>query len=227
VNEEKRLIADCPNCQGARWANVKGEYGEPEQIGDSVFGGNVVRILKCCGCDVVYAQMESWSSNQIEHFVDPSTGQGSARFITKFHYWPSHPKRPRPSWRPIILATDITLFQIVEELYSAYDSGLQVLTAIGIRTAFERSSFLLGVDSSLSFSRKLQALYDAGHVGKSEQEALEVLTDAGSAAAHRAWCPSEDELAIMLTVLEQFISRTLVVQNSILKLKSAVPPRIG
>jgi hypothetical protein len=45
-----------------------------------------------------------------------------------------------------------------------------------------------------------------GKIGRSERETLEILTDAGGAAAHRGWKPTVKQLDTLMTVGEQFLS---------------------
>jgi hypothetical protein len=56
--------------------------------------------------------------------------------------------------------------------------------------------------------------------------AISVLTDAGSAAAHRGWSPTNTELDTMMEILEGFINRNLVLGNATLKLKGRLPARL-
>src|SRR5258707_10670762 len=99
-------------------------------------------------------------------------------------YWPAPVERKPPKWIESIEFADQTLGHLLTEMYTALNNDLRVLAAIGARTAFDRSSELLGVDSNLTFDRKLNELVTIGKVGKDEREILNVLVDAGSAAAH-------------------------------------------
>jgi hypothetical protein len=114
----------------------------------------------------------------------------------------------------------------LSEVYVALDNDLKVLAAIGMRTTFDRASEILGVHPELSFKDKLKGLNDAGHIGDGEMTAISVLTDAGSAAAHRGWSPTNTELDTMMEILEGFINRNLVLGNATLKLKGRLPARL-
>ncbi|WP_420793558.1 DUF4145 domain-containing protein [Roseinatronobacter alkalisoli] len=111
------------------------------------------------------------------------------------------------------------------ELYTALDNGLVVLAGIGVRTCFDRVTELVGVDTGLSFARKLGALLEDGRIGATEKEILAALVDAGSAAAHRGWSPSSDDLRTMMDVLEQFIHRTFFLRSESEQLRGRVPGR--
>jgi hypothetical protein len=106
------------------------------------------------------------------------------------------------------------------------NNDLRVLAAIGARTAFDRSSELLKVDPALGFNEKLDQLHNMGKVSKSERDTLEILVDAGSAAAHRGWPPKPEELNTMMTIVEAFLHRAFILDDGIRKLKAAVPPKL-
>jgi uncharacterized protein DUF4145 len=92
--------------------------------------------------------------------------------------------------------------------YEALNNDALVLAAIGLRTVFDRASEKMGVDPALQFDKKLDALEGMEKIGRSERETLEILTDAGGAAAHRGWKPTVKQLDTLMTVGEQFLSVT-------------------
>jgi len=59
--------------------------------------------------------------------------------------------------------------------------------------------------------------------GLLEKECLEALTDAGSAAAHRGWEPDLEQIAYLVSIMENFVRRILL-KDEANKLKKAVPP---
>src|SRR5258707_3203307 len=140
-------------------------------------------------------------------------------------YWPAPVERKPPKWIESIEFADQTLGRLLTEMYAALNNDLRVLAAIGARTAFDRSSELLGVDASLQFRQKLEDLVKLGKVGTDEQETLRVLVDAGSAAAHRGWRPKAAELNTMMDVIEAFLYRSFIVGDGIKKLKASVPAK--
>jgi hypothetical protein len=99
-------------------------------------------------------------------------------------YWPAPSKRKRPSWTNELIE-DWDLYKLVLETYTALDNDAPVLAAMGLRTVFDRTSEKLGVDAAFGFAEKLDLLLKMGKIGQSEKGTLEVLTDAGGAAAHR------------------------------------------
>jgi len=209
---EKRIKGPCPDCAGERNAMIVAEHRQHIDDGteDSPWCGSIChRILQCRGCDTVYVQRELWFS------VDPDE--------TSVVYWPSPTVRSEPKWLPQL--ADDQLRTLMSDVYTAVNNDLRSLAAIGIRTAFDLSSELLGVDSSLSFAKKLTELEASGKIGKDEREILNTLIDAGSAAAHRGWNPTLDQLNTMLNTIENYLYRSFILGHEATRLKSGVPPR--
>ena len=110
-------------------------------------------------------------------------------------------------------------------MYGCLNANLSIPAAIAIRTTFDRAAEILNIDSSLTFNQKLNALVDCGRISEGERDLLEVMIDAGSAAAHRGWKPKPDELETQVTLLENFLHRTFVLGEAARNLKGAIPSR--
>jgi hypothetical protein len=113
----------------------------------------------------------------------------------------------------------------LSETYNALDVDARVLSAIGARTIFDRVSELLEIDPALTFQEKLNQLQSKGHISASERTHLDILTDAGSAAAHRGWKPTALQLDTVMKIVETFIHRKFVLETEVKQLKSQIPPR--
>ena len=68
----------------------------------------------------------------------------------------------------------------------------------------------LGVDGAQTFERKVEDLLTRRLIRDSEKEHVDILINAGSAAAHRAWKPQLLELDILMGILEDFIFNNFV-----------------
>ena len=79
------------------------------------------------------------------------------------------------------------------------------------------------IDPAKSFQAKLKELKEQGFIGETEHSILTVLTDAGSAAAHRGWSPNEEQTTHLLDVLENFVHRLLVNGQKALEMKGGIP----
>lgn len=203
--------------------------------------GNLYRIVKCAGCDTIYFQHESVEV-YLKNFdleMDPSLPVADFAEFKEFFrdlertnpeeyecyeetsYWPIA-SRARPEWQKL---PDDVLIKLLNSVYAALENDdLRVLAAIGMRGVFERASELIGVDPDKAFAKKLDQLLRDGHIGIVEKDNLEVLTEAGSAAAHRGWEPDPVQLNTLVSIMEHFVRR-FILKEEAGKLKHSIPPR--
>jgi len=209
VKSGSSIKGHCPTCGGGRNAEVIAHHEDQwqDEEGD-MWGRGDYRILKCAGCGEIYFQQETFSSEDADK---------------KTTYWPAPSKRKRPEW--LWKIDDRALGDLLTSVYTALDNDLRVLAAIGLRTAFDRASELLGVDPNKSFADKLSQLVVDGHIGSTEKASLDVLTDAGGAAAHRGWKPNLKQLDTLSSIMEQFVYRTFVLNLEAKSVKMSIPSR--
>ncbi len=221
--------ANCPECDGERVCEVHGAtatkwYWESTDGQHSAYGGADHSLLQCRGCETVFYLKSSWDSEDIDHYyeLDGSTGGNYARTVTSY---PTPTSKTKPQWFTTIQKADQQLAGILGETYVAYDASLFILATVGIRTAIDRTTELLGIDPAKPFKDKLDDLQSGGWIGDTEKEILDVVIDAGSAAAHRGWSPDAAEAALLITVLEVFLQKVFIVEKKALVLKTSIPPK--
>jgi hypothetical protein len=209
-----RVKGHCPNCGPDIWADVECEFednwSDPES---GIWGEDKHRILRCRGCERVYFQTSAVFSE--DH---PS----SRPTIT---HWPPPERRKSPRWLIQLIGIDTVLYSVTQQTYSALNEDLSILNTIGARTIFDRSAEMLGVDANLTFPQKLDSLVQLGKIGADERNALNVLTEAGSAAAHRAWRPRLEQLETIIDVIEGFLHRSFFVHDAAKDLAQEIPAR--
>jgi hypothetical protein len=210
------IKAHCPNCGPKISAEVVAEFedewnDEHEQY--PIWGRDHHWILQCRGCERVYFRTASIFSED-----DPEGGPT----IT---HWPPPEQRTIPRWLAQLSLIDRALCDLTREVYSAFNRGLSALTAIGIRSIFDRSADKLGVDPAITFEEKLDSLLKLGKIGNDDRAALAALADAGGAAAHRAWAPSTEELETMFDVIEGFLHRSFFVHRAVQELANKIPAK--
>lgn len=211
TDEVEIMQAICPRCAGPRKAFVRGSNiveGSKDTKDGTISWSQRAFLLECCGC-------ETHIFREDRYFSEPDG------FDTV--YFPKAPSRPRPDWVDAVFFYDDVLDDLLEELYSAAETNLRVMTAIAVRTAFDRATELLGVSAEKPFVKKLDELVASGKIGAGEREVLDALVNAGSAAAHRAWKPKLGELRTMITVMESFIHRTIILEGAAKRLAKAAP----
>lgn len=227
------IKANCAQCSGTRNCDVFGKYSETYNS-DHFDANTDWLILKCQGCDYVFVQTVSINSEDVDHDYDEN-GQTVTEYNQTIKYWPALPRRKKPDWISEfgIEAPNVdALNKVVIEIYNALENDLLVLSAIGIRTAFDIASELLGVDPNLGFEKKLTALVTNGQISSNDKDRLSVVVEAGSASAHRGWHPSTSDLNSMMSILEHFLYQSFVapahkekLDKEAAKIKKVVPPR--
>src|SRR6266478_9318032 len=146
----------CPECGPDRNSDIIKECTKDYNQG--TWGSITYRMLRCRGCDSVYFQISEYHSEE-----------GGALKPTILH-WPIPERRPKPNWRYILLLKNADdCYQLFEEIYAAFNSGNHILTAIGVRTAFDRISELLGATPEKSFGEKVKFLSSTGPIGATEE----------------------------------------------------------
>lgn len=211
----------CPECGPDRRAEVLAKHVEMWED-RSVSGSEAYAVLKCGGCGAIYFQQGSECSEDMDFEYDEN-GEPIAIPKPKFSYWPLPFRRARPPWIPTL--KDNSLREVLAEVYGALDVDHRILAAIGARTALDRAMVLLGATEYKSFAAKLEELVFSKIVSDHERQILGVLTDAGSASAHRGWRPTAENLATIMDGTENFLHRTLVVGKAASAMKQRVPRR--
>lgn len=230
----------CPNCGVDRNAEVLAEDNREEEDKTSdVWVRSTYSILRCLGCDRRYIRLAQLCSEDYDEDYDPNTGETSMTLNERITYWPSVPippaTRPRPDWLwPYPVEPELSLgsgypeiASLLTEVYTALDNNLLTLVTIGIRTVFDRASQELGTDTNQNFTEKLKELAAGNKIGGEEKEILAVLVDAGSAAAHRGWKPTQEDINHLIGALENFLERAFVLKHNVRGVKKVIPARDG
>ena len=218
--ERGSVKAHCPRCNGQRSCDVHGSYDDDwsweDDGGHYQYGKNKHRLLRCRGCETVFYHLAASCSEDWEGRFNTLTGEEEIFLPERISTFPSpEASSVKPDWVWDLHRTDSDLASVVSELYDAYEAGLFVLTAIGLRSAFDRGSEVLGVNADATFKDKIEALVKQGHVGRREAESLQILVEAGNAAAHRAWRPTPEALRSLLNLLEHFLHRSFFAQTDL------------
>jgi len=219
--------APCPECEKETRVDTLFERIDRwHEDGPDISGLVENYVFQCRGCEGIFFAKSTGNSEDYVDYYDRHTGEHVQEFIDTKSFWPALPQTPVPSWAGFNLATaDQTLFELLHSVYTAMNSNLPVLAAIGMRTAFDRVSELLGVNTTLSFGEKLEELRRGGHISGVQKGILEVLIDAGSAAAHRGWKPKDSHLATMKEILEALIRDHFVLNAEVAELRKSLPSR--
>ncbi|WGI23483.1 DUF4145 domain-containing protein [Amylibacter sp. IMCC11727] len=215
-------LGHCSKCASER-ARVRKEF-KTTDTDQHVSVTNWHMIVECSGCGEIYFKTKSHFSENYEHDFDEN-GNPTLVQIEEYEFWPPAPPRPMPRWLVERELKDGLLHHLLHDIYEAWANNLAVLAAIGTRTAFDKASEIVGVDINLSFSKKLDQLFRDGHISGRDKISLHSLVDAGSAAAHRNWRPSDTEIEMMISVLESFVERAILIPERTKKLSKNIPKK--
>lgn len=221
--------AHCPTCDGERTCDVHGTIykawdWEDKYNGHSVNGGVDHSLLQCRGCESVFYETQSWNSEDIDQYYN-AMGQEQYDNPKEKLTYPKPKAKTKPLWFDAMQKKDRQLHRILSQMYIAHDNHAHILTAVGLRTALDRSTEVLGIDPAKTFDEKLNELRDGGWIGQTERDILGVVTDAGNAAAHRGWEPDDQEVSQLLSALEVFLQRAFVVGQHALNIKNNIPAK--
>ena len=215
----------CPKCGPHRRSEVKGQFTKSERDDENgVWGQTDYRILECCGCLTVYMQTESVFSEDIEHRRN-ADGEWEEYLNPTIEHWPAALKRPLPEWAIHVRFLDPNLGSLFSDIYGCLNADLLVPATVAIRTAFDSATELLGIDPAKRFYEKLDDLRTLGKISDDERATLDVVVNSGSAAAHRGWRPTFDQLDTLVSLIETFFHRTFVLGDEANKIKAAMPSR--
>lgn len=220
--------AHCPHCDGERTCDVHGTIYKPwdyeDRQGHSANGGVTHSLLECRGCQTVFYETSSWNSEDVDHWYD-AMGEIQGEHPKEKITYPKPDGKTKPVWFDAMYKVDEQLHGILGEMYVAYDNQSYILTAIGLRTALDRGTEVLGIDPAITFAEKLTALQGGGWIGDTERDILGVVADAGNAAAHRGWTPHSKEIADLLYAMEVFLQRAFIVGSKALGIKANIPAK--
>jgi Domain of unknown function (DUF4145) len=220
--------ANCPTCRREQNCDLVGQVKKPwtyfDGRGNRADGGVNHSLVECRGCNTVFNESSSWNDQDFDHGYDEN-----GNIIIELNYnketFPKTPSRPIPDWFEILERIDFHLWKIMTESYKSLDVNCIILSVIGLRTALDRAMEKLGIDAGLPFAAKLAQLKEGGWIGETEHGLLDVLTNAGHAAAHRGWAPDRDQAYHLFDVLENFTQRTFVNGKRALDIQEAIPGR--
>lgn len=217
---EEIVKARCPKCDDDRRAAVVG-YHEEEGKFDLGYGEewarSEYRILKCLGCEEVYFQKHSLCSLEYSHTIE-----GDVELLPTISYWPRHAKRGRPRWRYDAIPEGLN--SLLYEVYSAVDADALRLAVMGIRAAIEQL-MVERVGDQGTFKSNLVEFQNKGYLSIRQRNDLDAVLEAGHAAIHRGWSPSQEDVNTLLDITETLFEAVYVHEGRASDLEKTLPRR--
>lgn len=211
--------AHCNRCAGETLHNVLhtvrrvweeyDEDGDPYQHETATY-----ETVQCCGCEEVKLKVAE-------------TGPYPALPPT---YFPPATFRRRPEWTDSLMLQSFgvgihkTLFELFSEVYKALQNGMPRLAAMGVRAVLE-SIMVDKVGDKGTFNKNVAAFAEEGHIAKKQVPRINAVLDAGSAAIHRGYAPSTEDVIAMVNLTENLVESLYFHDEQINAVASRVPPR--
>jgi hypothetical protein len=138
--------------------------------------------------------------------------------------------RKRPDWVGLINVLYIgteqgaVLEALSAEVYAARDRGLLQLTMMGIRAVID--NLIVGlIGDQGNFIKSLKEFKARGYISLPQFDNLDIVVDAGSAAIHRGFKPTESDVDTALGIMENVLESIHVHRDPARWLSDVIPPR--
>ena len=198
----ERSFNHCNRCGRETWQSVSEPCENPAEIVDegvTITFSETSVMLQCQVCKSTQLRVSKWNSEN---------GDGGEMYSPphSIHQAPSWLKELPPEYRDLAL-----------QIYPALDAGSHGLALMGARALLD---VYISRHSAVTydFKKKLEDLQKTGALSLKQVEILMPTFDAGSAAAHRGFIPSEANVLTALQVVENLIHQdVLAVKTQSLK----------
>lgn len=171
--------------------------------------------MKCCGCDAIKLRHTSWFSED----------EGSS-----VAYFPPAVSRRHPSWFDELVSElppqEEFVATLLNEIYVALHNNLLSLATMGVRALLEKV-MIAQVGDLGSFAAHVRKFEDLGHVSPLQRARLDAILEAGHAAMHRMYAPSEEDVVVVLDIAESIIASIYVHDSLVRGLKQRVPAKVA
>jgi hypothetical protein len=127
-----------------------------------------------------------------------------------------------PPWSHGAVPTEIVV--LLREVYGAIQVNLFWLAAMGIRSALERI-IIERVKDQGNFIKNMDKFHGGGYLSERQRLALDAILEAGHAATHRGWRPSEEDINTIVDIIEHVIEDIYIHQARASDLDKTLPRR--
>lgn len=217
----KETKAHCNVCGGERNHKVlcyeDSSWKDPEH---SISSDEKHEMLKCSGCGSIKLRHREWCSEDCDEH---------GRIVPRTRYYPPAVFRPKPRWfYDLLLEVNLeegNPHELLGEIYIALQNDQRALAAMGIRALLE-TVMIEKVGDQGSFSGNLKTFEGSGYVSHIQRERLETILEAGHAAMHRLYKPSNEDLITLVDIAESIVESIYIHGSKVDRLKKGIPPRM-
>lgn len=167
-------------------------------------------MLKCAGCDSVILRHTSSFSEDPEPSV---------------HFYPPAMSRKEPAWLVDMSGKSAALAKsLLKEIYVGVQNGMKMIATMGVRSLMEYV-MIDSVGDQGTFGKNLTEFASKGFISDKQRDILDVVLEAGHATTHRAYQPSDQDLATCIDIAENVLQTVYVHPWKAAELKKRVPKR--
>lgn len=187
------------------------EFEEETNSGYVAAHGYFYHLYECCGCHNVVMSKIPWCTEvSPEDYTDDD-----------IMWYPALVSRNLPKWHHRLPRNEQYL---LKEIFRAYHSDSKTLALMGLRTILDL--FIVRKIGDIgTFKQKLEKLGTLGFLSASQIEIIDTVINAGSAAVHRAYQPSNEKLVLILDIVETLLHQD-VLSVEIPGINDEVPARL-
>lgn len=116
------------------------------------------------------------------------------------------------------------IIKLLDEIYVAMQNNLSSLAAMGIRALIEHI-MIEKVGDNRSFEANLKKFREGGFISELQTSSLKQLIEAGHAAMHRGYTPTQDELSPLIDIIESIIESIYFNEHRAKRIEKNTPKR--
>lgn len=200
---------------------------EVEQYGSYYRYVQTFSLIQCKGCEDIrlhiLAQDDFHGARSHRESLYPSQRRRSAPdwVAADLHSLPRLALKPEKD--PYVGAIVGEIRDFLHEIYQAFDGGLFRVAMMGIRALIECIMVHECGDRG-SFKKNCEAFFEKGLVAPSQQKMFaDALLEAGHAAMHRGWAPTQGDVETLLGVVEALIKSLYIDPSKTEKIAQSLP----
>jgi hypothetical protein len=205
--ERNELMSYCRQCGGERHHSAIAEKTRSWNDDDTtISGGDTWSIVECAGCHTVTFVHRHWFSEDYELTEDGPTP------IVHRDLYPPTPSRKMPEWGINayldLKVDDLWMVKLHADIYAATGMKAYALAAMGTRAIVDFIVTSLAGENG-NFRDKLSRL-KPHLITDTQAEVIYAAFDAGSAATHRGYSPTREDVYTLLDITESLLQKIYI-----------------
>lgn len=171
-------------------------------------GADIYEVLKCGGCDQLILKHTSRFSEEPEPRV---------------RYYPPSAARKEPRWMYDMSGPNVDFVRaLLKEIYIGVQNDTTMTATMGVRALLEHVMISVVGDNG-SFTANLEKFTEQGNISVKQRDILDAVLEAGHAAIHRAYQPTDEDLITCIDIAESVLQTVYVHPEKAAELAKKIP----